>query len=303
MNYRLENLGCGDNLRSVLESEISEQEIALIESTIRPFIQIKTVERSHNLMLPWESRFGGKPYLTRDCDYPYIEGKPAQFIAQINFAEVPVLEDFPRQGILQFYLVDKPLYEWNYAWFANHEYANLPKSELLELAGAKILFFPEPSYRLEELRLDFEFLTRIDNLIIKSAHCLNFERQLAPMDESALLTAIPELSANEYFAENYDAALQEIWQYPEDDELMQKALDLLRGNGHRLGGYPGFLQCDPRRDIFPRVFPDAEEPYDLLFRMTGQSGIELYDNNLYFLIQRSDLQRQDFSNVLFYCDR
>lgn len=57
--------------------------------------------------LPWESKCGGCPYLERAEDYPRDkDGKPMMFLAQINFDEMPSLEDFPEHGLLQFYIGD-----------------------------------------------------------------------------------------------------------------------------------------------------------------------------------------------------
>ncbi|NET28255.1 MAG: DUF1963 domain-containing protein [Okeania sp. SIO1I7] len=53
----------------------------------------------------WESKFGGLPYLPRTIDYPTNKkGEYLKFLAQLNFSEMPLLENFPTQGILQFYI-------------------------------------------------------------------------------------------------------------------------------------------------------------------------------------------------------
>lgn len=60
---------------------------------------------------PWESKLGGCPYLEKKEDYPLSgDGRPMMFLAQINFDEMPPLEDFPRTGILQFYVADDDMY-------------------------------------------------------------------------------------------------------------------------------------------------------------------------------------------------
>ncbi|NES71082.1 MAG: DUF1963 domain-containing protein [Okeania sp. SIO2D1] len=53
----------------------------------------------------WESKFGGLPYLPRTIDYPTNKkGEYLKLLAQLNFSEMPLLENFPTQGILQFYI-------------------------------------------------------------------------------------------------------------------------------------------------------------------------------------------------------
>ncbi len=111
------------------------------------------------------------------------------------------------------------------------------------------------------------------------------------------------LQDSECFAENYDYALGELRDRASNDPLLEEATHLLSGDRHRLGGYPAFSQADPRQQLFPLAFGENFPSYELLFRMVGQLGVELHDAILYFLIQPSDLQSGNFSNVLFYSDR
>ena len=41
-------------------------------------------------------------------------GRPLAFLAQLNFGEIPPLEGFPREGILQFYISDSENYGLNF---------------------------------------------------------------------------------------------------------------------------------------------------------------------------------------------
>jgi len=302
MSYRLEDLMGGDRLRPLLEQELSEAEVTIIESTIQPFIEITPTFPRSSLALPWQSRLGGMPYLPLGADYPLIEGKPAPLLAQINFADVPPLEGFPTSGILQFYLVDKPIEDWNHPWMNAETDTNLSYAELLELAGAKVLFFPDPMFSLEALITDFSFLPEFKHPIVSGIHTLRFEKKLAPLNESGL-EYIEELQENSHFSENYDAVINKVWSQSYNDPIFKEIFDLLRGNMMKLSGYPTFRQDDPRIEIFPSVFRETTEPYQLLFSLGNQAAAALYDLQLYFLIRPSDLQNQIFSNVLFYNDR
>jgi len=58
-----------------------------------------------------QSKFRGKPYLPANMKYPVdSKGKPMLLYAQINFAEIPHLKDYPQSGILQ-YFHKAPFYE------------------------------------------------------------------------------------------------------------------------------------------------------------------------------------------------
>ncbi|MCB6144241.1 DUF1963 domain-containing protein [Providencia rettgeri] len=51
------------------------------------------------------------PYLPLNEKYPTnIEGMPLKLLAQINFAQMPKLENYPEKGILQFFIGGDDLY-------------------------------------------------------------------------------------------------------------------------------------------------------------------------------------------------
>ncbi|MGQ9873214.1 DUF1963 domain-containing protein [Leptodesmis sp.] len=133
--------------------------------------------------------------------------------------------------------------------------------------------------------------------IVPKRLSLRFQIKLAPMDAGGLTTWVEALKTSEFFAENYDYALRELRDRASNDPVLDAALSLLAGDGHRLGGYPAFSQADPRAQLFPLAFSENFPPYELLFRMVGQPGVELHDAIFYFLIQPSDLQSRDFSNA------
>jgi uncharacterized protein YwqG len=98
-----------------------------IEATIKPYVGIELVP--DDSLTWWSSKFPGEqisradlPYLPKGMSYPQTpEGEYLHLLAQINFAEVPSLEPFPKQGILQFFIANcdyyrirrKPLAEFN----------------------------------------------------------------------------------------------------------------------------------------------------------------------------------------------
>ena len=75
-----------------------------IEKTMKESCEITfTLEETK----PWESKLGGCPYLEKIEDYPIGRTeRPMMFLAQINLEEMPPLQDFPKKGILQFYIED-----------------------------------------------------------------------------------------------------------------------------------------------------------------------------------------------------
>ena len=58
-------------------------------------------------MTQFDSKIGGTPYIPNGFEYPYSKSNPEQplkLLAQINFADVPHMRDFPEKGILQIYI-------------------------------------------------------------------------------------------------------------------------------------------------------------------------------------------------------
>lgn len=289
MSYKLENLGTGAALRQRLEEDLSTAEIEALESTIQPFIEIHaTPSQSSQSPTVGQSRLGGFPDLPIGFEYPQLKGKPAVLLAQINFAEVPPLEEFPEAGLLQLYLADQPLQEFDYRF------------DLRQQTDAAALFFPAP---LDDFIPQSYNRPQFSNPFIPPHHTLQFERQLAPAAPSDIEFADLTIALEnfEFFGENYETALGEL--AASDDENLIAALNLLRGGGHKLGGYPGFLQGDPRQDIFPTTDLNLDEPFALLLRLISTREINVAGFHLYFLIKRSDLLRRDFSKVVFYFDR
>ncbi len=50
------------------------------------------------------SLLGGTPYLPVGTPWPAVDGEPAQFVCQVDFAEVPPLPGFPAAGLLQWFV-------------------------------------------------------------------------------------------------------------------------------------------------------------------------------------------------------
>ena len=78
-----------------------------------PTVRIK-VSVAEKPLAPAQSKFGGFPYWTKSEDFPRDEdGKPLYLLAQINFAEVPLLPDYPARGLLQIFVRGADLWGLN----------------------------------------------------------------------------------------------------------------------------------------------------------------------------------------------
>jgi len=117
---------------------------------------------------PYQSKVGGKPYLPKNAEYPYHAEKnhPLTLVAQINFAEVPLLPGFPERGILQVF-VDGLDYGLGY------DFENLS-----EQTGWRIMYYPELLPE-SELQTDFSAYQATDS------ECLPFSGEFPLIFQAA----------------------------------------------------------------------------------------------------------------------
>ncbi|MEM7595623.1 MAG: YwqG family protein, partial [Cyanobacteria bacterium P01_A01_bin.83] len=120
-----------------------------IEATIKPYIKIKLTDNSQPSW--WQSKFGGLPYLPKNFEYPQSnDGEYLYLLAQINFAEVPSLDELPDQGILQFYLAaDEDCYGCDFDNLFNQD-------------KFRVIYFPEVDLEINNLLTDFAFLPQLE---------------------------------------------------------------------------------------------------------------------------------------------
>ena len=82
---------------------ISERDLeplyAEAEKLRAPFVGL-VPELGHAFSRPEQSRLGGRPFWPSDEPYPASAKSIMVFLAQINFADMPELEDFPTQGLV-----------------------------------------------------------------------------------------------------------------------------------------------------------------------------------------------------------
>lgn len=116
----------------------------------------------------YQSKIGGTPYLPKNAEYPYHAEKkhPLTLVAQINFAEVPLLPGFPERGILQVF-VDGLDYGLGY------DFENLS-----EQTGWRIMYYPELLPE-SELQTDFSAYQATDS------ECLPFSGEFPLIFQAA----------------------------------------------------------------------------------------------------------------------
>jgi uncharacterized protein YwqG len=270
------------------------------ETTVKPYVEIKTqlVDRASL----WQSKIAGFPYLPKGYDYPTTpEGENLFLLIQINFAEVPPLDGFPQQGILEIF-IDK-----------GGAYGVPAPSEPTDQSYFRILYFPEPDLNSDNLITNFDFLPTI----------WEFETDVDFLKAALPFYYIPSMyqpKREECFSLsfNLNSAPISIGDYQFKELIGSEAWDVLLDRSdeeiefneyyypdvkHKLGGYPSFTQSDPREAL-----ASDDEPYILFLQIDSDStsediNIEWEDMGIAnFFVKASDLQKLDFSNVIYNYD-
>ncbi|WP_269914864.1 YwqG family protein [Acinetobacter sp. HY1485] len=232
-----------------------------LKATYKPTIRIKLDAQVADQ--PWNSKVGGVPYLPTGMAYPVdANGEKLQFLAQINFEEIPALEGYPTQGILAFYI-------------GSDDLCGLDFDDPMNQDGFKVIYFENithdvnitaPTYAEEspiqsESSMLFELINQ--HITTSDFHC---ERILGE--------------------EDYEKFVEQ--EYENEDE-----------GGHLLGGYPFFTQGDPRqynekiKDYVLLFQLDSDDDHAICWGDVGVAN---------FFIHPNDLKNRDFSCVAYTWD-
>lgn len=276
-----------------------------------------------------DSHLGGVPYVPRGGHIPTDEdGSQLWLCAQINFAQMPRMEGFPESGILQIFLED-----WHFGDFGLEEgpgmaqdywrvvyYPEIDGSVTLEECEAKMVIpwaeakrshMPRPAnkFDLEDIEQGQDYLWRCPEVPIKvnflpveqegvNDEDFRFEQLFA----AALEARLPGADPSGFMPYRLRDETSEEW------EALQKIYKQIKGGSCKLGGYPSYLQDDPRSydEDGEKGWTECDTLLLQLYDDTWdypQDDIEGMDLNLNggpinFVIRAEDLKNRDFSRVL-----
>lgn len=211
-----------------------------------------------------QSKFLGKPYLPIGIEYPKDKnGKPMVLLAQLNFSEIPRLENYPDKGILQFYISSDE-------WYDMDDY--------------KIIYHK----KVKDYQTNFEFLTQelYNDFPVYCEHSLAFSEKT-------------EYGGCEDFRFDYTFNGLDYWEF--EDQLnkpQQEEVEKFFYNvGHKIGGYAYFTQGDPR-DLNKEAKNDV-----LLFQIDTDEEVMFGDSGVAnFFINKEDLINRKFEKAYFNWD-
>ena len=214
-----------------------------------------------------KSKFLGQPYIPKSQSYPTgLDGTPMIMLAQINFSEIPKLEDYPQSGILQLFVHPTDWY-------------NMEKKDY------KIIFHETDN---EESISDFSFLTEklYEESPIYCEHTLTFKKET-------------EFGGREDFRFQIDFDGLDYFDYQETlpKEQQEQMDNLFYIIGHKIGGYACFTQSDPRD------YDEKSKQDVLLLQIDTDDEIMFGDSGVAnVFININDLKNKDFDKAYFNWD-
>jgi uncharacterized protein YwqG len=222
---------------------------------------------------PDGNKFGHIPCLPQGYDYPKDDAGEYLFpLAQFNFAQMPELPGFPREGLLQFYIsMDDNLDHFD---------------EELTTPSVKVLYFAPDE--IAKPMLDFSAL---EHLFKDASRPVKVPQLLSFTLQEDYIGIGDSLTNQQYFDADAFAA-----HHPaEKAQLLEFVHENLVKSGHKLGGYASFMSEDPRRHEL------SLEGYVPLLQMRvdkehGDEGVHR------FFIHPKQLAARDFSRVVYHPD-
>ena len=262
---------------------------ARIEATVKPAVKISTELAVQDSF--FDSTFGGFPYLPKGFEYPKdSEGKPLTLLAQINWAQVPPLADYPRNGILQFYIAK------------NHEFYGVDFDKPREQKDWRVLYFPEVDR--ENYQTDFSFLGSFEDYYSETPFEIRTDEDGNCFKLSFETVELPVTGGDYQFDFLFRGNDGEVNIYSTiDDETWEEYYDIYDSSAHKIGGYAQFTQDDPRGYSKNRDDSNGENPWLLLLQIDSENGIMWGDAGIgNFFIRQNDLQALNFKDVWYNWD-
>jgi len=269
----------------------------ILDSLKKNEITIST-EFNNNSEIVNKSKIGGKPYLPKDFIWPYYQGLPLSFLAQINLEEVSSLDKdnlLPSTGMLYFFY-ELETEEWGYK----------PQSKgcakvfyYEDISNFSLIDFPEnmeDDYKIPEFKVNFksnislpsyeDFFNLVEDKeeleditenefydIYHSAYDELSKKYLVPIEKYIKLLAYPDVIQNSM---------------EEECEAVTRGFDM------------GDVESYPKK--YQKEIRSASKDWILLFQMdtVETSDYELMfgdSGHIYFWIKKEDLANKNFENI------
>ncbi len=276
--------------------------LAVLDRNIAPLPRVVlTPVRAETTV--FDSKLGGVPYMPKGFVYPTARegrlcGKPLCLLAQLNFGTLPYIEGFPKKGILQFFAGcdDDDMVGFDYDNGTNQNTFRVIYHENIT-EDLSQLYSAENMPKFDE---NWAFPFKGEFLLNAAVPCM------MPINSTDFRFDMAVLEAcNSVFGTNYTSVYSRDDEnsFCHNDEELYNAVYAARDIcGTAIGGYPYFTQGDPK------MYDESARKYDVLLFQLDSSGSGA-DEIMWgdcgvgnFFISREDLEKLDFTNVLYTWD-
>ena len=273
------------------QAQIEQLVADLNAMTCREVIRI-ALSLADNLALT-DSKLGGIPYIPQGGALPTsVDGKPLFMLAQINCEQLPENTLYPKKGLLQFWIAatEAPLYGLDYEAPCSNDFK-------------QVIYYPDfgEALPIDDFINDYTFDNENLPFNSKRQFALHFKKDTESI-------SLEERAATQLFFEKWNEAfsthittIDEFFDEVPDDICEEINAYLLKEpTGHKIGGYPYFIEYDPREENDPHTFLLLQIDID------NVEGEEICWGNLggvaNFFISPEDLAACQFDNILYNWD-
>ena len=271
------------------QAQIEQLVADLNATTQREVIRI-ALSLADNLALT-DSKLGGTPYIPQGGALPTsVDGKPLFMLAQINCEQLPENTLYPKKGLLQFWIAatEAPLYGLDYEAPCSNDFK-------------RVIHYPTfgEALPIDDFINDYTFDDENLPFNSKRQFALHFKKDTESI-------SLEERAATQFFFEKWNEAfsthittIDEFFDEVPDDICEEINAYLLKEpTGHKIGGYPYFIEYDPREENDPHTFLLLQIDID------NVEGEEICWGNLggvaNFFISPEDLDNYKFDNIFFH---
>ena len=226
------------------QAQIEEFVLNLEALTQREVIRIK-LSLADELAVT-DSKVGGVPYIPKGGALPRsADGKPLFMLAQINCEQLPENNLYPKKGLLQFWIADTedPLYGLDYDDPCSNDFK-------------RVLYFSTigETLPIDDFISDYTFDDNHLPFNSKKQFALHFKKDTESI-------SLEERADTQLFFEKWNEAfstqittIDEFFEEVPNDICEEINASLLKEpTGHKIGGYPYFIQVDPREENDPHT--------------------------------------------------
>ena len=234
-----------------------------------------------------DSKIEGIPYIPKGKKISTnSKGQQFMFLAQINCEDLKGLEDFPQEGILQFWILGEDLLGLDFDDYTNRDGFDVIYYETIEDCHSEDEF--------KEMYNPYKFDLKYMETLIASEPCkmkFSLEKQKESFNYELLDNLFKEALEEENIGFNKKDKLYEEVEKLYDDEFYEEIV------GTKCNGFPYFTQWEPRDD------EQMKEYNTSLFQIDSGKEVMIGDSGvMHFFINREKLKNKDFSDVFYHWD-